>query len=83
MHHFVHAIRGTGFIIPRKSVDEATVCYSHLHVTGLGFNFTHAHIAADLSLSQIDVALCAGVDLRAIAIRGIDQIRTGDVDGLL
>ena len=83
MHHFVHAIRGTGFIIPRKSVDEAAVCDGQGHVTGLGFNFTHAHIAASCHLCKIDATLGAGVDLCSVTIRRINQIRTSDVDGLL
>ena len=82
MDHFVHAVRGAGFVVARQPVDESAACDGQLHVPFAGLDFAHAHIAADCRLGQIDVALCAGVDLRAVAVRGIDEIRTGDLDGL-
>ena len=65
-----------------KSVNEATVCNGQRHVPFFRFNFTHAHIAASSRLRQVDAALGAGVDLCAVAIRGIDQIRACNVDSL-
>ena len=83
MHHFVYAVRGTGFVIALKSVYEAAVCNGQGYVPFFRFNFTHAHIAASSRLRQVDAALGNRVDLCAVAIRGIDQIRAGNVDGLL
>ena len=82
MHHFVYAVRGTGFVIALKSVNEAAVCNGQGYVPFFRFNFTYAHIAASSRLGQIDAVLGAGVDLGAAPIRGIDQIRAGDLDGL-
>ena len=82
MHHIVHGLSGAGFVIALQAVDEAAVCDSQRHVSRRGLNLAHAHIAAVCRLGQIDAFLGAGVDLGAVAIRGIDEIRSGDLDCL-
>ena len=82
MYHFVHAVRGTGFVISRKSVDKTAVHDGQIHIPFSGLDFAYAHIAATFGLCQIDAVFSAGVDLCAVAIRGINQIRSCDFDGL-
>ena len=82
MHHLVHAVRGAGFVIAGKPVNEAAVIYRQLHIPFAGFNLAHAHIAASFRLGQIDAVLGTGVYLGTIAVCGINQIRASHVDGL-
>ena len=83
MYHVVHAVHGAGFVIHRKRVDEAAVHNGQLHIPFPGFDFTHAHIATVGSLCQIDAAFCAGVDLGAAAVHGMDIVRGGNSNGLI
>ena len=76
----VHALRGQGGA--RKYIDEGTIKYSQVYIPFFGHNFANAHIAAWSRFRQIDVAVRAGVDLRAMAIIGGERIRRDDLDGL-
>ena len=83
MYHFVHAIRGLGGRICRKRVNEAAVPDCQFHIPFPGFDLAHAHITALCRFGQINAVLGAGVDLGTVTIRRINQIRAGDVDGLI
>ena len=83
MNHIDHTVMGAGFVVAGKPVNETAICQGQRHVPGLGLNLAYAHIAAVSRFRQIDAAVGAGVDLRSVAVRSIDQIRAGDLDSLI
>ena len=83
MDHFVHAVISTDVIIARKRVNETAVLNGQRYVAFPGFNLAHAHIAAVCRFGQVDAVFCAGVDLGAVPIRGMDHIRSRNLNGLI
>ena len=83
MDHFVHAVISTDVIIARKRVNETAVLNGQRYVAFPGFDLAHAHIAAVCRFGQVDAVFCAGVDLGAVPIRGMDHIRSRNLNGLI